>query len=128
MVDSMTDAPQGILIHRLGSPVDTAIMLPDFLHLSRIRLDAEKRFQTNFPSASAAAPVPMECSRLFGGHNSGPTHPAAAAQTPIVAVFSRRNPPVTRTADGESDIASIPARQIAAGFSDCLARTARTVA
>ena len=124
----MTNAPQRILIHRLGSLVDTAIMLPDFLHLSRIRLDAEKRFQKNFPGASPAAPTLMECTRLFGEHNSGPMHLAAAVQTPIVAVFNRRNPPVTRTADGESDIASIPAGQVAAGCSDSLARTARTAA
>ena len=102
------------------------------------------------PRASAAL---MQRARLFLGHDSGPMHLAAAVQTPVVAVFSRRNPPgiwfpfgddhrifypglawsgghpaVTRTADGETDIASIPAEQVAAACCVNLAQAGRPAA
>ena len=53
----MTGSPKKVLIHRLGSLGDTAVMLPVFHHLNRIWPDAEKRVMTNFPVASVAAPL-----------------------------------------------------------------------
>ena len=53
----MTGDPTKVLIHRLGSLVDTAIMAPVFHHLNRLWPGAEKRLLTNFPVASVAAPL-----------------------------------------------------------------------
>ena len=53
----MNPDPKKILIHRLGSLGDTAIMLPVFHHLNNIWPAAEKRVMTNFPVADAAAPL-----------------------------------------------------------------------
>ena len=53
----MTGDPTKVLIHRLGSLVDTAIMAPVFHHLNRLWPGAEKRVLTNFPVASVAAPL-----------------------------------------------------------------------
>ena len=50
----MVPAPKKVLIHRLGSLGDTAIMLPVFHHLNAIWPQAEKRVMTNFPVAAAA--------------------------------------------------------------------------
>ena len=52
----MNPAPKIILIHRLGSLGDTAIMLPVFHRLNDIWPTAEKRVVTNFPVADVAAP------------------------------------------------------------------------
>jgi heptosyltransferase III len=53
----MIPAPQKILVHRLGSLGDTAIMLPVFHHLNDIWPQAEKRVMTNYPVASVAPPL-----------------------------------------------------------------------
>ena len=53
----MAGAPNKVLIHRLGSLGDTAIMAPVFHHLNNIWPNAEKRVLTNFPVASVAAPL-----------------------------------------------------------------------
>ena len=53
----MADTPNKVLIHRLGSLGDTAIMAPVFHHLNTIWPNAEKRVLTNFPVASVAAPL-----------------------------------------------------------------------
>jgi heptosyltransferase-3 len=53
----MTNAPQRILIHPLGSLCGTAIMPPVFLHLNRIWPDAEKGMLTNFSVASVVMPA-----------------------------------------------------------------------
>ena len=44
----MFPAPQKVLIHRLGSLGDTAIMLPVFHYMNDIWPQAEKRVMTNF--------------------------------------------------------------------------------
>lgn len=53
----MLAIPQKVLIHRLGSLGDTAIMMPIFHHLNSIWPDAEKRVMTNFQVAAAAPPL-----------------------------------------------------------------------
>jgi heptosyltransferase III len=53
----MLAVPQKVLIHRLGSLGDTAIMMPIFHHLNTIWPDAEKRVMTNFPVAAVAPPL-----------------------------------------------------------------------
>jgi len=53
----MFPAPQKVLIHRLGSLGDTAIMLPVFHYLNDIWPQAEKRVMTNFPVAAVAPPL-----------------------------------------------------------------------
>jgi heptosyltransferase-3 len=88
--------------------------------------------------APRTAAAVLERARCFAGHDSGPMHLSAAAGTPAVAVFSRKNPPgiwfplggehrvfypglawsggapsVLRDADGETEIGSIPAAQVA---------------
>lgn len=88
------------------------------------------------PRQSAAI---IERAVCYTGHDSGPMHLAAAVATPSVSVFSLKNPPglwfphgtenrifypglawsggepaVTRNATGETDLASIPASDVAA--------------
>lgn len=53
----MVPIPQKVLIHRLGSLGDTAIMMPIFHHLNDIWPNAEKRVMTNFPVAAVAPPL-----------------------------------------------------------------------
>ena len=77
----MTNAPQRILIHPLGSLCDTAIMPPVFHHLNRLSPDAEKRMLTNFPVASAAAPGQAELGdeTFVSGYFSYPPKPRSSA-------------------------------------------------
>ncbi len=101
-------------------------------------------------TAPRVAAAVLERACCFAGHDSRPMHLSAAAGTPAVAVFSRKNPPgvwfplgaehrvfypglawsggtptVSRAAEGETGIDSIPPAQIAGACLDFAGRKAQ---